>query len=60
MEPRSGRRGEHAGAHETFGVGRTKAGVQALQLVEGVEQLLGKDWIGQTASRHSLIAGTLG
>jgi hypothetical protein len=31
--------------------------VHALQLVEGVQQLLGKDWIGQRASRHSFLTG---
>jgi hypothetical protein len=31
--------------------------MDALQLVEGVEQLLGKCWIGQRAGWHSFLTG---
>jgi hypothetical protein len=38
-------------------VGGPKTGVDALQLIEGVEELLGKDWIGKRASRHAFLVG---
>jgi hypothetical protein len=38
-------------------MGGPEAGMEALELVEGIEQLLGKYWIGQRASRHSFLAG---
>jgi hypothetical protein len=34
-------------------VGRPKTGVNALQLVEGVEQLLRESWIGYFAGGHA-------
>jgi hypothetical protein len=40
-------------------VGGSKAGVNSLQLVEGVEQLLGKDWIGKGASQHAFLVGSV-
>ncbi len=52
-----GRRGERARTHQPLGVSRPKTGMDALQLIEGVEQLLGKGRIGQRADRHSLFTG---
>ena len=52
-----GRWREDARAHQTLGVGGPKAGMEALELVEGVEQLLGKYRIGQRACRHSFLTG---
>jgi hypothetical protein len=31
--------------------------MDALQLIESVEQLLGESWVGQRAGRHSFLTG---
>jgi hypothetical protein len=38
-------------------MGRSESGVNALQLVESVKQLLRKDWIAQRAGGHSFLFG---
>src|SRR6185503_19030176 len=48
-----GRRDEAARANQALGVSRPKTRMEALQLVEGVEQLLGQRWIGEGAGRQS-------
>jgi len=50
------RRREDAGAHEALCVGGPEAGVDTLQLVEGIEQLLGECGIGNFAGGHPILA----
>src|SRR6266403_4953105 len=52
------RRREQARAHQPFGMGGPKAGVQPGQRVQGVEQLLGQGWVRQGTGRHAFLLGT--
>src|SRR5438477_501144 len=49
--------GERAGAHQPLGVGGPKAGVQAGERVEGIEELLGEGKVRICSSWHTYLPG---